>query len=87
MMCKKALTDLEIATLLALFHATNGSIHAHVPKQVVQAHFRKDLRGFVSKELKRLMRKRYAVKHPTGRQTTYGVTEMGIEKLREMNLI
>jgi len=86
-MREKPLTAPEIATLVALFYATNGSIHAHVPKQVVQARFRRDLRGFVSKELKRLVRKGYAVKHPTRGEMTYGITEMGIKKLREMNLI
>ena len=85
-MSKKPLTGPEIATLVALFYATNGSIHAHVPKQAVQAHFRRDLRGVVPKELKRLMRKGYAFKHPTRGGMTYGITERGIKKLREMNL-
>jgi len=84
---KKHLTNLGIATLLALFDAINGSIPAHVPKQAVQARFRRDVRGFVSKELKRLVRRGYAVKHPTRGEMTYGITEMGIKKLREMNLI
>ena len=86
-MSRKPLTALEIATLVDLFYASNGSIHAHVPRQAVQARFRKDLRGFVPKELKKLVRRGYAFKHPTRGQMTYGITTEGIKKLRQMNLI
>jgi len=86
-MVRKPLTELEIATLVALFYATNGSIHSYVPKQAVQARFRKDLRGFVPKELKKLVRRGYAFKNPRGRQMTYGITIEGINELRKINLI
>jgi len=33
------------------------------------------------------VRKGYAFEHPTRGEITYGITERGIEKLRQMNLI
>ena len=86
-MAGKPLTELETATLVALFYATGGSIHSHVPKQAVQARFRRHLRGFVPKELKKLVRRGYALRNPRGRQTTYKITVEGISKLRQMKLI
>jgi len=88
-MSEKPLTQEQIAVLLALYEATKGSIHAHVPKRAVQAHFRKDLRGFAGEALDELIRhpSRYAIKHPTKGEMTYSITLEGIKKLKEMKLI
>lgn len=86
-MSGEPLTELETATLVALFYATDGSIHARVPKQAVQSRFRRDLRGFVPKELKKLVRRGYALRNPSGRQMTFKITVVGISKLRQMKLI
>lgn len=82
----KSLTKLEIATLVALYEETGKSSHTHIPRQAVQAHFRKDLRGYARQALNKLVRKGYASKHPKGRQMVYGITVEGIEKLKEMRL-
>ncbi|MBI5254079.1 MAG: hypothetical protein HY930_06790 [Euryarchaeota archaeon] len=77
------LTQVEIATLIALFSATKGSVHSHVPIEAITARVRKDQRGIIKKTVKRLVRRGLAIEHPTGGGMTYHISTEGINIARE----
>ena len=85
---EKPLTKGEIAVLVALWEACNGSIHAHVPEQAVISRFKPHFRGLARKTLRKLARRpeRYVLRHKN-RETSYSITMMGIRKLRELGII
>lgn len=72
------LSPSEQATLNALADACNWSLHAHVPLQAITRKFAKHLRGDVNKDLRRLRAKGYCFEHPTGRNTTWQLTNNGL---------
>lgn len=72
------LPPIEHATLKALADACNWSLGAHVPLEAVTRKFPKHLRGDVRKTLRKLRAKGYCVEHPTGRNTTWQLTFMGL---------
>jgi len=79
-----ALTEMQKATLMAIFQEVGFSLNAHVPLTSIQRHFRKDLRGFCRKALKELVRMGYVTKHPTGGSMTYSLTTLGVSKIKEL---
>ena len=83
------LTEREVAALFALYNATGGGFHAHVPEEAVVSRFRKDFRGYVSEGLDDLARhpEGYVMKHPTRVGMTYQITNSGIEKLKQLRLL
>jgi len=76
------LSPMEQATLEALAYTCNYSLHAHVPAEAVMSRFRKHLRGEVRKMLKKLRAKGLCFEHPTGRNTTYQLTLMGLNAVK-----
>ena len=85
----KPLTNGEIATLYALYLATDGSTKAHPPEQAIKAKIRKEFKNMLKGFLKDLCKhpERYAVKHPTRGDMTYQITLEGINKLKELGLV
>ena len=85
-MPKGELKPEEIAGLVALYHACDGSSKSHIPIEF----FRKKLRGpykqQADKILKKLRRRGFVHVHK-GRTKSYGITKEGINKLRELRLI
>lgn len=74
------LSPMEQATLKALAEACGFSLNAHVPKEAITCRFPKHLRGDVRKSLKHLKSKGFCYKHPTGRNTTWGLTINGLNQ-------
>ena len=72
------LSPLEKATLQALAEACNYSLACHVPKEAVTRKFPGHLRGEAKKGLKDLKRKGCCQTHPTGGNTTWELTSLGL---------
>lgn len=73
------LTAMQLATLKALADACNYSLHAHVPTEAVTCKMKRHLRGDMKGALKDLVKMGYCIKHPTGRNTTWGLTVGGLD--------
>jgi hypothetical protein len=76
------LSPMEQATLKALADACCWSLSAHVPREAVTGKFAKHLRGDVKKCLKKLRAKRLCFEHPTGRNTTWQLTIIGLDEAK-----
>jgi hypothetical protein len=74
----ESLSPLEEATLRALAEKCNYSIHAHVQIETALRGLPSHLKGDAKKALDKLRRKGYCQAHPTGRSTTYQLTELGL---------
>jgi len=87
-MSAKPLKQAEIATVMAVYHACKGDIHAHQPVQLIRKKFVKDLRDAAKRLLEETARRpeRYILKHKN-KDTTYSITLNGIRVLEDMNLI
>jgi hypothetical protein len=75
-----------IAGLQALFHATGGSVRAHVPLERIRKKFQSPYKGMAKSIIENLVRKGYAYRKK-GRSTSYGVTKSGIYYLKKIGLI
>jgi hypothetical protein len=76
------LSTIQRATLQALAEECSYSLSAHVPEGAVTRHFPTHLRGDAKKALDQLRRMGFSVKHPTGRNTTWGLTQLGLTSAR-----
>lgn len=72
------LAPMEQAALKALADACHYSLGEHVPIEAVTGRVPKHLRGDIKKSLKKLRAKGYCIEHPTGRQTTYQLSSIGL---------
>lgn len=72
------LTSIQRTALNALADACNFSITAHVPEGAVLRKVQSHLRGDVRKALGQLRKIGLAQKHPTGRNTTWHITQTGL---------
>ena len=84
----KALTQDEVALLVALYEETDGGLSGRCSEGRIIRHFPKHFRGFAKKTLKKLARhpEGYITRKP-GRETTYSLTINGINKLKELEII
>ena len=84
----RALTQDEIALLVALYEETDGGLSGRCSVGRIIRHFPRHFRGFAKKALKKLARhpEKYITRKP-GRETTYSLTINGINKLRELGII
>lgn len=71
------------AVLIAVAEACNYSTNKHVPEGAILRKFKSHLRGDTKKILKKLVKTPYIVKHPTGRNDTFNITQNGINKAQE----
>lgn len=78
------LSPIEQAVLKALMYACNFSLGAHVPRQAVAKKLQPNLRGEVKKYLKKLRAKGYCIEHPTGGNTTWQLTPLGLSEAKKM---
>jgi len=77
------LSQLDLAVLVSICKATNVSKSAHVPKPYFMKRFSKGKRE-AEKSLKKLISFGYVVIHPTGGETTFGLTADGIGLCRQL---
>lgn len=77
------LSQSEQAALKALADACFYSLGAHVPEEAVTRRVPKYLRGDIKRALKKLRAKRLCQQHPTGRNTTWQLTALGLEEVRK----
>lgn len=74
------LEEIEIAVLIAVCEVVNNSKKGHVPVNAIQSKFPTNLRGDAETILKKgLIRKGYVMRHPTGNNTTYQLTDKGFK--------
>jgi len=85
-MSERPLKPEEVAGLIALYDACGGSTKAHVPIEFFRRRLRDPYRGEAKRIMRRLRRRGFVHVH-RGRTESYGVTMMGIDRLREMGLI
>lgn len=71
------------ATLIALIEACNFSLTAHAPEGAILRGTASHLQGDMKKMLKKLAKEGYAIRHPTGHNMTYQVTQAGLNKFYE----
>lgn len=74
-----------IAGLLALYEATNGSIHAHVPEPAFRNKLGRDYKQHSSRILKWL--KKYGFAYPKGGTDSWAITQQGVDFLRRWKLV
>ena len=72
------LTELETAVLVSICKATDGSKSAHVPKQYFMKKFQNQS-TLAKRALHNLISSGYVIKHPTGGEMTYELTQRGFE--------
>lgn len=75
----------ETRVLLALAEATEFTLKAHVSKHVVFARFRKDERGLVGHNIKGLVRKGLAIRHPTHGEMTLCLSKEGLTLCKRLS--
>jgi len=73
------------AGLLALYEATGGSIHSHVPEPAFRSKLGKDYKQHSSKILKWL--KKYGFAYIKGGTDSWAITQQGIDYLRKRQII
>ena len=85
------LTNAEKALLLAFVQANNFSPNAHYPEGYIIRFLPRELRNnsplmkeIRTKTFKSLKSKGLIIKHPTGRETTWGITREGILLARQL---
>ena len=71
------------AVLIAVAEACDYSPNAHMPEGAILRKFPTHLRGDAKNMLKKLAKTPYVFKHPTGRNMTYYITNIGITKAQE----
>lgn len=83
------LSNDEIAVLYATYIACGGSVHSHVPSKAIYNKLRFQVRASMKRTLKRLLRypERFVGTKPTHGGRTYFITMVGIDELRNLNLI
>ena len=72
------LTTIQRTALNALADACEFSINAHPPEGAILRKVQSHLRGDVRKALSQLRRMGLAQRHPTGRNTTWNITQAGL---------
>ena len=72
-----------VAGLLALYYACDGSTRAHVPVQGFRAKIARPYKQFARAILKKLRKAGYIHVHK-GRDESYGINMVGIDKLKEL---
>jgi len=73
------LSEIQKSTLLALAHACNWSLSAHVPVEAITRGVQSNLRGDAKKALQQLQRKGYCYQHPTRGSMTWSLTVEGLK--------
>ena len=77
----------EIAGLIALYYACNGSVHAHVPIERIRRKFSAPYRDEAKRIVEKLSRHPEGFVHiHKGRTISYGITMAGVKKLRDLQL-
>lgn len=71
------------SVLIAVAEECDYSTGKHVPEGAITRHFKSHLRGEVKNKLKKLVKTPYIVKHPTGRNDTFNITQDGLTKAQE----
>jgi hypothetical protein len=71
------------SVLIAVADACDYSIHAHVPEGAILRKFKSHLQGDARNILKKLAKTPYILRHPTGRNTTFNITQDGLTKAQE----
>ncbi|MCL5782794.1 MAG: hypothetical protein M1476_02655 [Candidatus Thermoplasmatota archaeon] len=80
------LEEFEKAVLIAMCDAVNYSKAGHVPEGTVCRKFKSDLHGDVKTVLKKKLKKDgYIVRHPTGSNNTYQLTDKGFRACQIIN--
>lgn len=77
------LTPIQKTALVALADACGYSIHAHPPEGAILKKVRSHLRGDIRKALNQLHKMGLAHKHPTGGNTTWNITQEGLNLARQ----
>ncbi len=72
------LTPVQRAALNALADACGFSANAHPPEEAILRRVQSHFGGDVRKALGQLRKMRLAQKHPTGRNTTWNITRIGL---------
>jgi len=87
-MTTKPLRQEEIAAILAIYYACNGSIRAHQPIERIKVKFVKALRPEAKKILEQTAKRpeRYILKHKN-KTETYAITLNGIKLLEDLGII
>ncbi|BCU70364.1 hypothetical protein [Stygiolobus caldivivus] len=67
------------ARLVAVYNASNGSLSAHVPLEVILRRFPGHLRGDVRRCIKELIKRGLLTLHPIREPTTYQLSQRGLE--------
>jgi len=73
------------AGLLALYEATNGSIHAHVPEPAFRRKLGRDYKQHSSRILK--WPKRYGFAYIKGGTDSWAITQQGVDFLMKRKLV
>jgi hypothetical protein len=81
----KRINTKESRVLFALAEATEFTLKAHVPKHAIFSQFRRDERGIVGHDIKGLVRKGLAVRHPTRGETTLCLSREGLTLCRQLS--
>lgn len=74
-----------IAGLVAMYRAC-GASNAHYPIELIRKKFRKPYKQFTKSIMKKLYRRGF-VSIKKGKNTAYGITKNGVERLRELRLL
>ena len=75
--------QLAKSVLIALADACNYSPIARVPEGAILRKFPTHLRGDAKNKLQKLAKTTYVIKHPSGRNMTYNISQEGITKAQE----